>query len=100
MTRICNNPLKRYGPYGDSDWACERPKWHAGRHRFRNYTWGRIPHLWRVRRLWRTRKTNQRLLSYRKPGQKLPGLLRYRPVLFPSRFDPLPPRRSVGVGSQ
>lgn len=85
---ICGAKSPSHGPYG-SVWLCHELGWHA-RHRYRNYTWGRVPHVWRIRSLWGTWRTNRRLVSYQQPGDPKPGLLRYDGVLFPRRFDPLP----------
>lgn len=76
----------RRSQYGPS-WPCTRTRWHGGRHRFRNYTWSRVPHAWRVKALWATWKTNQRLRGMGATGN---GLLPYAAVLYPSRFEPLP----------
>lgn len=82
----CRHRLRTLGAYGQT-WPCNEPRGHAGRHRFRNYTWPRVPQVWRVRSLLRTWKANRRL---RGQGANATGLLRYQAVLFPRRFDPLP----------
>ena len=75
-------PFPGSGAYGH--WACQRPAWHLGRHRFHNYTVSRIPRIWRVKRLWGSFKVDRRLrrLAPGKPGYG------YRRALFPTRYDP------------
>lgn len=82
----CRHRLPSYGPYGGT-WPCNEPRGHQGRHRFRNYTWPRVPRVWHLRALARTWRTNRKL---RGGGADRHGLMRYRAVLFPQRFDPLP----------
>jgi hypothetical protein len=83
----CRHRLRSHGPYGPT-WPCNEPRWHLGRHRFRNYTWPRIPHVWRVKALSETWRANRRLRGMGATGGD--GLMRLQAVLYPKRFDPLP----------
>lgn len=85
--KICGATSPSFGPYGPT-WMCHEVGWHR-RHRHRNYTWPRVPQVWRVAGLLRTWDANKRLLKGWCPGTPPPGLLRYRGVLFPRRFEPL-----------
>lgn len=76
----------RCSAFGPS-WPCTSRRWHLGRHRFRNYTWSRIPRFWRVAALRDVYQTNQRLRSM---GAGRDGLLPFQAVLYPARFEPLP----------
>jgi hypothetical protein len=70
---VCGfRPFPGSGAYGH--WACERPRIHLGRHRFRNYTIGRIPRIWRLRQLWASFKSDRG----------------YRRDLFPTKYEPVP----------
>lgn len=73
-------PFPGSGAYGH--WACQRRRWHLGRHRFNNYTIGQMPRFWRLRRLWRDRRTDQRM-------KKLGGRYGYRRTLFPTKYEPV-----------
>lgn len=79
-------PYPKSGAYGD--WACERSRGHLGRHRFRNYTIGRVPRAWHLRSVWRGWRFDVRHGS-------APGMLRR--ALFPSAYDPVPPRAAGDV---
>lgn len=85
----CRHRLRSHGPYGPT-WPCNEPRGHLGSHRFRNYTWPRVPHVWRLKALWATWKCNRRLLNGHRPEMPQPGLMRFQAVLHPKRFDPVP----------
>lgn len=76
-------PYPNSGAYGH--WSCERRRFHLGRHRFVNYTIGRTPRVWRLRRLLGAFRADQRLRAIA-PGK--PGF-GYRRTLFPSRYEPV-----------
>lgn len=76
------------------DWRCQRPRFHLGRHRWRNYTRPRFPRLWNVDMWKRTIRANRRLRGCEKDGTA-PMLLSHRAYLFPARFDPVPVGRPV-----
>lgn len=74
-------PFPGSGAYGH--WTCKRHRLHLGRHRFRNYTVGWVPRVWRLRRLWGAFQADRRLRRLRgKPG------FGYRRALFPTRYEP------------
>lgn len=75
-------PFPGSGAYGH--WTCDRPQRHLGRHRFNNYTIGRIPRVWHVRRLLAAFRTDRRVrrVTSGKAGYG------YRRALFPTRYDP------------
>jgi len=74
-------PFPGNGAYGD--WTCQRRRLHIGRHRFNNYTIARVPHIWRLRRLWGAFRTDRRLRRINgKPG------FGYRRALYPTRYEP------------
>jgi len=77
-------PFPGSGAYGH--WTCERPRIHLGRHRYRNYTIGRLPRVWRFRHLWTAFQLDRRVrrLIPDKPG------FGYRKVLFPTKYEPVP----------
>lgn len=80
---VCGfRPFPGNGAYGH--WTCERRRRHFGRHRFRNYTIGRLPRIWRVRRLWAAHQTDRRIrsISRGKPG------FGYRRTLYPTKYEP------------
>lgn len=83
--RLCGARMWSY-----DHWSCQRRRWHLGGHRFNNYVGARFPRVWRLSALKRVFKANRRLSSYRKPGEKKPRLMRYRQVLFPDSFRPVP----------
>lgn len=94
MAGACDNNMSAY-----DHWFCQRARGHLGRHRYNNYTAGRIPQVWRLRRLLGVYKTNQRLrrLNDVKPGETTIKTYSYRKVLFPVRFDPIDERRKVAI---
>lgn len=75
-------PYPGSGAYGD--WRCERRRFHLGRHRFVNYTIGRIPRVWHVRRLWGSFRADRRLRA-----MKGKGGYGYRRALFPAKYEPI-----------
>lgn len=83
MDRICEfRPFPGSGAYGH--WTCERPLFHLGRHRFRNYTVARIPRVWRLRRIVRrARLDREHYLRFGKTG------FGYRRILFPTKYEPV-----------
>lgn len=85
--KTCKMRLKTHGPYGAA-WPCGEPRWHLSRHRHRNYTWPRLPRVWRLVNLVRTWQANRWLRDM--GASRHDGLMRYQAVLFPRRFDPLP----------
>ena len=76
-------PYPGSGAYGD--WRCDRLNHHLGRHRFVNYTIGRVPRVWHVRSLWRSLRADRRLRSMA-PGKPGYG---YRRALYPSKYEPI-----------
>jgi hypothetical protein len=49
MTEPCGfRPFPGNGAY--DHWTCQRSRFHLGHHRYRNYTVGRIPRFWLLRR--------------------------------------------------
>jgi len=90
----CGHELPTHGPYGQA-WACAEVGRHR-RHRFRNYTWPRVPQVWNLRGLVSTWQANRKLR--RMGASRHDGLMRYRAVLYPKRFDPLPVPRGTDIG--
>ena len=88
--KTCRHEHPGFGPY-EASWPCQQTGWHT-RHRFHNYTWLRIPSVWRVPMLFKTWRTNLRLT--RMGATRDDGLMRYSGVLYPKRFDPLLARRA------
>lgn len=79
---VCDfRPFPGNGAYGH--WTCQRRHGHMGRHRFGNYTIARMPHVWRLRGLWRSHLADRRMRHRGKSG------LGYRHVLFPTRYEPV-----------
>lgn len=76
-------PFPNNGAYGH--WTCERQRFHLGRHRFRNYTIGRVPRVWHPRRLWRSFQLDRRL-RHNMPEKSGYG---YRRALFPTKYEPI-----------
>jgi len=77
------HPFPGNGAYGH--WTCERRRFHFGRHRFRNYTIGQVPRIWRLRRVWGAFQADRRLRRI-VPGKPDLG---YRRALFPTRYEPV-----------
>lgn len=91
--KVCGKRMWSY-----DHWSCGRRRRHLGGHRFNNYVGARFPRFWRVKALVRTYKTNRRLASYNTGSAKEPRLFRYRQVLFPDFYRPVPvERRSPAV---
>lgn len=83
MTLCDFRPFPGSGAYGH--WTCTRRWWHVGRHRTGNYTYPRLPRVWRLRRLWGSFRTDQRIRRLNN-GKRGFG---YRRALFPTRYEPV-----------
>lgn len=87
MAGVCGFvPYPNSGAYGH--WTCQRERHHLGRHRFNNYTIGRIPRVWRLRRLWGAFQADRRIkgINALSRDNKLAGY-GYRRTLFPAKYD-------------
>jgi len=80
---VCGfRPFPGNGAYGH--WTCRRRRFHLGRHQSINYTYPRIPRVWRLRRLWGSFQADRRIMQISN-GKSGFG---YRRALFPTRYDP------------
>jgi hypothetical protein len=81
---------------GYTHWRCQRPRFHRGPHRFNNYTWGRLPRVWRVHHLvrwaliwlkWVRRYGLRPETKPRIPWRKVLWPADYRPIQSRPHFD-------------
>lgn len=81
-------PFPGNGAYGH--WLCGRRRFHLGRHRFGNYTIGRVPRVWRLRRLRGSLRADRRIRHLnRVSGRPAKPGYGYRQALFPTKYEPV-----------